>query len=58
MLGGKAMNKNMTLAEIKEIVNKASLPLRPRPVIIPESVKKQDRIYMSIENTKRDLNIP
>jgi len=52
------MNKNMTLAEIKEIVNKASLPLRPRPVIIPESVKKQDRIYMSIENTKRVLNIP
>ncbi len=40
------MNKKLTLEEIRKLANSKQLLLKPKPVKIPENIKKYDKIYM------------
>jgi len=50
-------NKKLTIEEIRKLANSKQLPLKPKPVKIPENIKKYDKIYMLQERTKRILNM-
>lgn len=44
------MNKKLTIEEIRKLANSKQLPLKPKPVKIPENIKKHDKIYMLPRN--------
>lgn len=46
----------LTIQEIKEISNNME-PIKPKPVKIPESAKKYDKIYLLQESAKRVLGM-
>jgi len=47
------MNKKLTIEEIRKLADSKQLPLKPKPVKIPENIKKYDKIYMLL---KKRLN--
>ncbi|AGI39306.1 hypothetical protein CSTERTH_06110 [Thermoclostridium stercorarium subsp. thermolacticum DSM 2910] len=53
----KECKDKLTLEDLKKIASRKDLPLRPVEVHVPESVKKYDRIHISIERAKKLLNL-
>lgn len=47
------MERKLTLDEIRKIANSPDRPIKPKPIKIPEHVKKYDKIHLSQERTKR-----
>lgn len=51
------MERKLTLEELKKITSSKTLPLKPKPVKFPKSIKQYDRIYLSQEHTKKVLRM-
>jgi len=51
------MEKKLNIKDIIDLAKEKELPIKPKPVTIPESVKKFDRVYLSQEHTKKILHM-